>query len=315
MRNKEPLVSVIVPVYNVEKYVEKCLTSLIRQSYENLEIVVVDDGSTDGSGKICDKLAEQDVRLVVFHKENGGLSDARNFGIKKAKGGMIALVDGDDYVKVDYIAEMVKKMQESGADVVICGFNNEIPDCVTMSGKEATIKLLTRQENLEIVAWNKLYRRDLFVKNEIWYPVGEKNEDSLTTYKLLAVAKKVTYVGKILYHYVTRGGSIMNRVKMEERLKMRERAAMEAVGYFSGDGDLKQAAEVAVLLAKYAYMDAAARGEIGSEYYKENLNWVKKHKKKCDGNKYMTTKLKFYNILCGCVGGWSYKMFRKIRHE
>lgn len=303
------LVSVIVPVYNISDYILKCLKSIGKQSYSNLEIIVVDDGSTDKSGEICDEFARGDGRVKVFHKKNGGLSEARNFGIKKAKGEIIALVDGDDFVEVDYIKTMYEATVKDDADVVICGYNEVVPKEQTMSGEEATKKLLVEQENLEIVAWNKLYKKKLFVGNNIEYPVGEKHEDALTTYKILASAKKVSYVPKSLYHYVTRDDSIMGQGDILGRLKMRERAAEEAVRYFVQNPKLKQAAEVAVLTSKYAYMDAAIRGEIEKKYYEVNAKWVRENSKNYKNNQLLTSKLRLYNFINKVK---LYKVFRTI---
>lgn len=307
---KNPLISVIVPVYNIERFVGKCLKSLTAQSYESIEIIVVDDGSVDGSGQICDEMARQDKRIKVFHKKNGGLSDARNFGIKRARGEIVALVDGDDYVEPYYVETMVDVMlANDDVDVVVCGFNGEKLKKTIMSGKNATAKLLTEQENIEIVAWNKLYKKRLFIDNDIWYPVREKNEDNLTTYKLLAAARKVAYIDRTLYHYVEREGSIMDTTNTEERLAMRERAAREAIEYFQDDAGLRRAAEVALLLAKYAFMDAAIRGEVASGCFDDGVKWVRNHKKDYKGNQYLTWKLRLYNIL-SMMG--LYRIFRTI---
>lgn len=306
---KWQLVSIIVPVYNIERFVGRCLESLIGQTYGNIEIIVVDDGSTDGSSGICDEMAQRDKRVKVFHKKNGGLSDARNFGIRKAHGEIVALVDGDDYVEMDYIEVMAEAMFKNDADVVVCGFNDKSPKTATISGNDAVKRLLIGQENMEIVAWNKLYKKKLFVDNDIWYPIGEKNEDNLTTYKLLAAATKVGYVDKSLYHYVERKGSIMDEAGMEDRLMMRWRAAVEAAAYFRDSKELRQPAEIVMLLAKYAFMDAAIRGEISTRHYEDNLKWVRKHRKEYAKNDAMTWKLKFYNAL-STVG--LYRVFRTI---
>ena len=302
------LVSVVVPVYNVQDYVFKCLESLAKQSYKNLEIIVVDDGSTDDSGKICDEFAKSDERVKVYHKKNGGLSDARNYGIKKSKGQFVGLVDSDDFVDENFIQEMIVAMKDNDADIVVCGFNKEIPKPMVVSGKEATKKLLIEQENIDIVAWNKLYKKSLFLDNGIWYPLGMKHEDALTTYKLLAAAQRVVYIDKSLYHYVERKNSIMAEVKTVDRLKIREMAAEEAVGYFDDD-ELKEVAEVSLLLSKYAFMDAAIRDEIEKKYFNMNREWVLKNRKKFSRNKYLTKKLKLYNFLL--VAGL-YKVFRKL---
>lgn len=303
----KPLVSVVIPVYNISDYVLKCLESVAGQSFESLEIIVVDDGSTDGSGKICDEFVARDVRVKVFHRKNKGLSEARNFGILKAKGKYVALIDGDDFVKKDFVNAMVITAEKTGSEVVICGFDESIPEEEVLSGKEVATKLLVGQENMEIVAWNKLYRRELF--DEVKYPVGEKHEDSLTTYKILAKARKVAYVSKSLYVYVKRPGSIMNEVKTVERLSARCKAAEEAVKYFRDDEDLRQAAKVAVLTSKYAFMDAAVKKEIGWEYYVLNSEWVKQHGFEFKNNKFMTRKLKFYNFINSAK---LYKVFRTI---
>ena len=311
----KPVISVIIPVYNVKDFVGKCLDSVARQKYENLDIVIVDDGSTDGSGEICDELAVQDKRMRVFHKKNGGLSDARNLGIKKAKGEIIAFIDGDDLVSEDFVSAMYEEMAKSDADIVVCGYNLVKPEKEVMSGGEATVKLLTQQENIDIVAWNKLYKKSLFVDNDIWFPKGKKHEDTLTTYKILSKAEKVAYLDEALYSYVERGDSIMKTGRIEERLEMRELAAKEAMEYFKDDRDLKQAAEVALLLAKYAYIDFAINGKIAKKYGEAAKKWVKEHKKELVYNKYLTKKLKIYNLISTNLGGGLYLAFRKIKHE
>ncbi len=306
MKNK-PLISIIVPVYNVERYVLRCLDSLSCQRYKNIEIIIVDDGSTDDSGKICDEFSLGEERARVFHKKNGGLSDARNFGIKKAKGKIIALVDSDDFVKDNYVSRMYDVMEREGSDVVICGYDKQLPREEKISGEKAAIRLLVEQNNTDIVAWNKLYKKELF--EEINYPVGEKHEDALTTYKILAKAKIVSYLAESLYYYEEREGSIVKSERPEERLNARERATREAIEFFKNNKKLKAAAEVSLLLAKYAYLDAVIKKEIDGRYYYKNLLWIKKYMNDFKDNKYMTSKLKLYNILIK-VG--LYKTFRKI---
>lgn len=315
MKADLPLISVVVPVYNIRDYVRKCLESIIRQSYKNLEIIVVDDGSMDGSGEVCDKFAKIDSRVRVVHQENGGLSSARNAGLKKAKGEFVCFIDGDDYIRKDFVLDLYSATRDNNADVAVCGFNKEIPREEVLSGREATARLLIEQENLEIVAWNKLYKKSLFDEGGIKYPEGEKHEDSLTTYKLLSSANRVVYVPKALYVYVERGGSIMDSVEVAPRLKMRERAAEEAIQFLKGREELVEAAKVSLLLAKYAFLDFSISGRVDKKEGAEALDWIRKNAKKYKNNKFLTKKLKVYNFLSTNFGGVLYTVFRKIRHE
>lgn len=309
----KPLVSIIVPVYNVEDYMLKCLESLAKQSYEKIEIIIVDDGATDRSGEICDVFAKNDKRVKVYHKNNGGLSSARNYGIKKAKGDFICLVDSDDWVKKDFVARMVEMTKREDVDVVVCGYNEVVPEQKVMSGEEATTKLLVEQENLEIVAWNKMYQRSLF--DDILYPEGQNHEDNLTTYKLLSKAREVAYVPESLYVYEERAGSIMKKGKKEEKLLAREKAAREAIDYFSGRADLKEAAWIALLTAKLAWIDFAINGRVEKKHLDESKKWVSENKKRLLGNKFLSLKLKAYIYMVTIWGGKPYMAFRKIRHE
>ena len=311
--SKDPLVSVIVPAYNVARYVEKCINSLTEQTYRKLEIIVVDDGATDNSGEICDELAKHDKRITVYHKMNGGLSRARNFGIKKATGKYICLVDSDDYVEKDFVRKLVYKAEIKNADIVVCSYNEKFLLARMMTGEDAAIRLLTKQENVDIVAWNKMYRRELFDK--IQYPEGENYEDTLTTYKLYAEAKNVAYIGDSLYEYVERDDSITGDGEKEDRLLAREKAAREAVEYFDDRRRLKKAAEIALYTANLAYMDFAINGKIGKSYYYTGKEWIIKNEKKLRKNPFLTKKLKLYlNLITRC-GGLGYLIFRKVRHE
>ena len=311
--SKDPLVTIVVPVYNVMHYVEKCINSLTEQTYKKLEIIIVDDGSTDDSGKICDKLAKHERRIRVYHKANGGLSSARNFGIKKASGKYICLVDSDDYVQRDFVRKLIYKAEIKDADIVVCSYNDEILRARMLTGEKATINLLTKQKNVDIVAWNKMYRRELF--GNIKYPEGENYEDTLTTYKLYAEAKNVAYIADSLYQYVERDNSITGDGEKEEKLLAREKAAREAVIYFDDNRRLKMAAEIALYTANLAYMDFAINGKIGKSYYYIGKEWIIKNEKKLRKNSFLTKKLKLYlNLITRC-GGLGYLLFRKVRHE
>ena len=221
------LVSIIVPVYNVEKYLRKCVESLINQSYKNIEIILVDDGSMDGSGKICDDYRGH-KRVTVIHKKNGGLSDARNAGIKIARGELIVFVDSDDWVERNFVEDLVKIAAEEKADIVICGFLEEDSGGNVIGGRHdsrETIKTFGPHEAIEDLllektitnhAWNKLYPTSFF--KEIRYPKGSLMEDIGTTYRLLMKAKRIAVTNKPLYHYLQRSTSILgkNSIKLLE---------------------------------------------------------------------------------------------------
>lgn len=312
MKEVSPLISVIVPVYNVKEYVRKCLKSIVSQTYKNIEVLVVDDGSTDGSGEICDEFSLSDSRVKVFHKKNGGLSSARNAGLKKAKGEFVCFVDSDDYVRKDFIGQLYSSVDKNEADIAVCGYNDDIPRREVLSGEEATIKLLIQQENIEILAWNKIYRRTLFSENGVEFPEGKKHEDNLTTYKLLSFARRVAYVSESLYVYIERDDSIVHSGKIEERLEMRELAAEEAIKFFKGNERLRAAAEVSLLLAKYAFLDFSISGKIDRKFGVEALAWIERNVEKYKNNQFLTKKLKLYNFMNERFGGLLYRLFRRI---
>jgi len=216
------LISVIVSVYNIEKYIKKCVDSIRTQSYNNLEIILVDDGSDDTSGRICDKYAEIDSRICVIHKKNGGLSSARNAGLDIARGKYISLIDGDDYIHPQMFEKMLAILINEKADMISCGFQlvkegikenfsylqkNILPEYVCVEGKEILHQLWIR-DNETVVQWNKLFRCELF-KN-CRYPEGRYHEDVYVIHHLLYKCKKVVYLHEKLYYYVQRQKSIMH---------------------------------------------------------------------------------------------------------
>ena len=212
------LVSVIIPAYNVEKYVERCVYSVINQTYHDIEIVIVDDGSTDSTGMLCDKLAKEDDRIMVVHKMNGGLSDAKNVGISESHGEYIVFVDSDDYVATDMIEQMMCAMTEPYISMVVVGFWQQKGENKTycgpagnrmISGEEALMDIFVGHE-VYSASWNKLYRRELFENNR--FVVGMINEDSEIVTKLLVECNMVVLIAKPLYFYMIREGSITQSV-------------------------------------------------------------------------------------------------------
>lgn len=217
-RYEEGMISVIIPVYNVEPYLRKCLDSVICQTYRNLDIIVVDDGSTDDSGQICDEYQNMDDRISVFHKKNEGLSSARNLGLQYVKGEYIGFVDSDDFIDEDMYESMLHEMKED-VDIVICGrricFPKEMhqkskaafcaPRCIKMDNATAMEKFL-QNKNISMAVWDKVYRSALF--KEVSFPYKRVCEDIPVTYKLIAKSRNIVHLGKPKYNNFHRNGSI-----------------------------------------------------------------------------------------------------------
>lgn len=208
-----PLVSVIVPIYNVEDYLEECLQSIIEQTYYNLQIILVDDGSTDNSGGICDNYMQKDSRIEVIHKKNGGLSSARNAGLDRASGDFISFVDSDDKIHMDFIQHLYCEIINKNADISACGFlaafknqTIEQPEKkAVMSSREAIYKLIENVEFHDHVC-TKLFKATIW--KDIRFPVGKVYEDIRTTYRTILEADTVCVSDECLYWYRQRGVGI-----------------------------------------------------------------------------------------------------------
>ncbi len=224
---KQPLISIVIPVYNVETYIRRCVDSVISQSYDNLEIFLVDDGSIDHSGEICDEYAKKDKRIRVIHKKNGGLSDARNAGLNASTADYIAFVDSDDFVHCDYIKILYNAMRNYDLDIVVCGYisghQNVFPkcnskrdsDCFVLTSEEALRAWHGKYKHLETVAWNKLYKKKLFALSNVCYPSDRFHEDVWTTHQLVAVSFKIGFLEAKLYYYYQRSSSITDVISQK----------------------------------------------------------------------------------------------------
>lgn len=211
------LISVIIPVYNVEKYLNKCVESVLNQTYKNLQIILVDDGSTDLSGAICDEYKQKDNRIEVIHKINGGLSSARNAGMKLAKGEFISFIDSDDWLELTFYEKMKNFIEEHSIDIVMCGAkiirdNSHVEDRFMYFENNC---LINRNEALEMIfkdkigsqVWCKLAKKDLW--NDVEFPEGRIYEDIPVTYKLFVKStSNIGFIAEPLYNYVLHGNSI-----------------------------------------------------------------------------------------------------------
>ena len=216
----EDKISIIVPIYKVENYIDKCIISITEQTYKNLEIILVDDGSPDKCPEICEKYAKKDNRIKVIHKKNGGLSDARNAGLKVATGKYIGFVDSDDYIEKDMYQVLYNNLIKTNSDISIVNLKevkeneiieNNIKDeqnIIEYNKLEALKKLI--ENKIKSYAWNKLYKKEIL--NDIEFPIGRKMEDLAVMYKIFEKVNKVVYTDKIEYYYLQRKNSILGNI-------------------------------------------------------------------------------------------------------
>lgn len=307
------LVSVVVPIYNVEQYLDRCIQSIQSQTYENLEIVLVDDGSPDNCGKICDQYASKDQRIRVIHKENGGLSDARNAGVKIVTGKYLLFIDSDDFVAEDLVQKTVESAELNHSDIVLFDYqrleSNDTIEVCSISGipENQSFSLEDYPEVLfkSISAWNKLFSREFYMNSEIQFPVGYYYEDLGSSPKYLFAAKRITYVKEPFYNYVIREGSIMSAAKEEknyhDRCKMIE--AVKAY-YRQKEAYDKYIKELEFLTLFHAYFIPAKeilfrKGD--KSYIDKFKDFVRKQYPQYSHNKYLKDmskkeKLQFYMI-------------------
>ncbi|WP_039657101.1 glycosyltransferase family 2 protein [Clostridium tyrobutyricum] len=210
----KPILSIIVPVYDVEKYINKCIDSILKQTFTNFELILVDDGSTDKSGQLCDKFKDEDNRVKVIHKENSGQSESRNIGLDIAKGDYILFVDSDDVLPQDIIIKLYNSISKYNADISCCGYCDDFnvsknqhyiyPKSFMMSNFDAT-KRMFLCDGIDSNVWAKMYKKFLF--NDLRYPVGKIYEDVLVTYKVLLRANKIVHIGECGYIHTSRPDS------------------------------------------------------------------------------------------------------------
>ncbi len=276
---KNDLISIIVPIYNVEKYLIRCIESIINQTYKTIEIILVDDGSTDNSSKICDEYKNKDKRIKVIHKKNGGLSSARNVGLDIAKGKYIGFVDSDDYISPNMYEMMYNNLIKTSGDIIICNFSyfkKEPPSFTTefnlkeYTNIEAILELIKlKKRKIEDYAWNKLYKKELF-KN-IRYPERFLYEDIGTTYKLFNKSKKIVTIDCRLYAYYDNGNSITynnNTQKIFDRIEMIENRYNDLIKNYKEYKDLIETNRIITLLAAVMWSSHFKNKKI---FYSEKL--------------------------------------------
>ena len=238
LNNELLLISIIVPVYNVETYLPKCIDSILSQTYKNIEVILVNDGSTDDSLSICRAYADKYDNIKLVDKPNGGLSSARNAGLQIAQGEYIGYVDSDDWIEPDMFSKLLNASLMNDADISICGVFRDYSDKSipqkspfgVFNREEALEKLLANYQ-LQDYAVNKLYKKDLW--NDIRYPEGKFFEDILTTYKTFKLSNRIAIIDDCLYHYVQREGSIARGTLNPRQFQM-----LEAIDTIKRDNDI-----------------------------------------------------------------------------
>ena len=243
------LVSVIVPVYRVEELLRRCVDSILAQTHQNLEVILVDDGSPDGCGPICDEYALTDRRVLVIHQDNGGLSAARNAGLDAAHGDYIAFVDADDWIDPGMVAELLRLAEGHEAEIAICSHLTTSDDVAVApagpavehvySNVDALSELLGPDYITMVVSWGKLYQAALFAG--LRFPIGRVHEDEFTTHRLLHRARRVVRTEATLYYYWQRPGSITSTMSPDRRAD--QRAAFRARAAFLASVGLQAQAD------------------------------------------------------------------------
>ena len=284
-----PLISVIVPVYKVEAYLDRCVASIVNQTYRNLEIILVDDGSPDNCGVMCDAWAERDSRIKVIHKENGGLSDARNAGMAVASGEYIGFVDSDDYIAELMYELLLERMLRDGSDIAACGVEMVFEDGTpsrpltrsgeTLLGKEEALAAVIRESWLKQPVWYKLYKADKI--QGLLFPVGKYHEDVYWTWQAVARAEKVSVLDMPCYFYLQRSGSIMGEGYSLKRLDAIEAKALRLEYLKKHHPALAAVAEKDLLFSCLYHGQLALKGLSGGDLTSV-MTWLKETADGCD---------------------------------
>ena len=313
-----PKVSVIVPIYNVEKYLETCIESLINQTLEDIEIILVNDGSKDNSAAIAKKYATKyPEKIVYLEKENGGLGDARNYGMPYAKGEYIAFLDSDDYVEKDMYEEMLNKAIEENSDMVECDFWWEHPNKkkedigVLYEGKhEALVKA-------RVVAWNKLIRKDIIDKYDIQFPKRYKYEDVEFFYKLNPHLNKISFIKKSFIHYIQRDNSLSN--SQNERTKEIFYVLDNVIKYYKKQGIYDEyEQELEYIYARYLLCSSLLRivkikdKTIRNELLKKTWDNLNNNFPNWKKNRILNTERSGKNLYIRSVNRFTYKLYSVI---
>lgn len=302
-----PLISIIIPVYNVKQYLDKCVKSVLKQSYCNIEILLIDDGSNDGSELLCDKIMLLDDRIKVFHKRNGGLSDARNYGINFANGKYVTFIDSDDTIEGDYIEVLYNLLKKYNTDMSIASYSLINGNNITNKGikyceKELNTKeCLTRmlmEEGFNVSSCAKMYSIELF--DDIKFPKGKLYEDNATTYKLIMKCERIAYSNKSIYNYIVRKNSITSSEFSINKMDYIYMTDIECEDIIKKYPELIEECESRKVVARFSVLRQMLNTELTNEEKikeKEIIEYLKKNYKKILNTKKTSKRIKLSLIL------------------
>ena len=319
--SEKDCISIIIPIYKVEKYLKACVDSVRCQSYRNLEIILVDDGSPDECPEICDEYAKDDKRIKVIHKKNGGLSDARNVALKQVSGRYVFLLDGDDTIHERTIEFLYENIRKNNADIATCNFlqfdekskprsinlNDKKIEC--LSGEEALSKMLY-QKDCTNIACAKLYKKELF--GGIEYPKGELYEDLATTYKLFGKAKTIVTDSRKLYNYRQRTGSIVNNTFSLKHLRSLDFAKEQTAYVKANYPDIIKAAYNREFMEYFFILYEMPKKQYPKEF-KDMASGIKRYRKIVLKDKESPKKPKLIALL-SYIGIWTIKPTIRLLH-
>ena len=316
---KKDLVSIIVPVYNASKYLENCLNSILKQTYNNIEVILIDDGSTDNSLEICKEYKKNDKRIKIIHKENGGISSVRNLGVKESKGKYICFVDSDDYIEKDYVEVLYSGIKKYKTKLCFGGYRNVYNDGTAVDkfsnktyklSKVKTLNKLLYVDGVDVSPWSKIYEKSLF--DDITYPEGRIFEDTATTYKLIDKCDNIAICDYPIYNYCIRSSSItsskFNIKKMDWII-----SSIEMTHYLKKK--YKELNDACLAYMMYAHIGVLSSLAMNDKNYKkerkELVLYVKSNRKKYIKDKNVSKKYKLVaNIISFNYG--LFKIFLKI---
>lgn len=291
------MISIIVPIYNVEKYLTECVESLLKQTYSDIEIILINDGSTDSSGKICEKYAKIDDRVKVIHKENGGVSSARNEGIRLSRSKYITFVDPDDYVSCDFIEKLYRLLKDSNADISICNYIT-VGNNIRFKGKlekkiinqRDAMTLLVKDEEMPSYLWNKMFRVELF--DGLRFMEGYRYEDVRMMHLIFLRANRVAVTDEPFYYYRVREGSITSSTLLnnsEELINaLEDRCKDLANTVYWEEAYITEMIQIRRILSEIVI--TSSRKE---EFYYRNLKKLKRMYKSCKKKMSVSQKIKF----------------------